>query len=531
MKHSLLFLNLILTAALHAQSFDISPQSYDFKNIEIGKKDSISFTIKADNMSGKRSFVLYAANSAYALSVDSITTDVADEHIFTLFFEPDQNINYNSEILVVERFSGLSFSIDVNGNGKLDSYYSATFNKWDEDLKKALKGIIDGHSNLGYNTARDRMFMNIDNQKENGAGATKNTLTCIYTGRTLEGYSNRQDAQGSSFNTEHTFPQSKFCGSESGTQKADMHHLFITDNDANSRRGNYPFGNVSGSTTWSEGGSKLGGGVFEPRDEQKGATARAMMYFVTRYENCNNFFTSQEQVLRNWAANYKPTLQELNRNDAVEKYQGNRNPYVDFPAFVDRISSLSSKKTRTWEPSYLAPVSQLNIEQKVGDTLKLVYHLVNNSNKDFTLNSISLSGFSAWDDLPTNVLISKGEDYQLSLNVKYQEAISNAKMVLSFDNGLNPLIVSVNSSKTLSINNALNAFEVYPNNVDHTIYISHLSVANEQSLKYQIVSMSGQLMQTGQADAEIKVNNLPKGPYVLILDSKGTHYRKLIFKK
>ena len=52
-------------------------------------------------------------------------------------------------------------------------------------------------------------------------------------------------------------------------EKADIHHLFPTDVNANSRRGSYPFGVVTGTPSWTEGGSKQGGRRFRAYEMSK----------------------------------------------------------------------------------------------------------------------------------------------------------------------------------------------------------------------------------------------------------------------
>jgi hypothetical protein len=62
------------------------------------------------------------------------------------------------------------------------AYYDSSDNLSEEALKNALHDITgNGYDSLGYNIARDSMFMVIDNQKVNGQGAAQNTVECIYT--------------------------------------------------------------------------------------------------------------------------------------------------------------------------------------------------------------------------------------------------------------------------------------------------------------------------------------------------------------
>jgi len=155
-------------------------------------------------------------------------------------------------------------------------------------------------------------------------------------------------------NCEHTWPQSKFSKSfPSSLQKSDLHHLFPSQNKANSTRGNYPFADVktekleelcnasrfgrpSPITIHSESRNTMeGSSFFEPPAEHKGNVARAIFYFSTRYKM--KVSPIQEAFLRKWHKEDPVDAKELWRNEEIEKIQGTRNPYIDFPNIVDQI--------------------------------------------------------------------------------------------------------------------------------------------------------------------------------------------------
>lgn len=286
--------------------------------------------------------------------------NAGDSLIFHLRFYPRQNVNYFGTIYINTHESNYVYACQVVGKGKFsNSLYDSTFNLYDEALKGALK-VISGkkYISLGYNSARDKLFMEIDNQRTNGGGASQNSLICAYTGRVINGYSNRQDAQTSyNFNTEHTWPQSLFTSSE--PMQSDMHHLYPVDEAANSERGNNPLGFVS-NPNWTVGGSKSNGGTFEPRDAHKGKAARSLLYFSTRYQNYAGFLTAQEQILKNWALTFLPDSAEHQRNLAIESYQKNRNPYIDYPQFLERILSISLTKNRAVDYSFFIPLDTID---------------------------------------------------------------------------------------------------------------------------------------------------------------------------
>jgi deoxyribonuclease-1 len=140
-------------------------------------------------------------------------------------------------------------------------------------------------------------------------------------------------------NVEHTWPQSKFPKRKSIVQKSDLHHLYPTDSNANSSRGNFPFAEVTSVNTL-EGcdASKRGyspdtGGIsFMPPAHQKGNVARALFYFSVRY---NVKIPDYEEIfLRQWNLIDPVDEFEIRRNDLIEQVQGNRNIFIDEPDYV-----------------------------------------------------------------------------------------------------------------------------------------------------------------------------------------------------
>lgn len=146
-------------------------------------------------------------------------------------------------------------------------------------------------------------------------------------------------------NVEHTWPQSRFSRRyDTETQKSDLHHLYPTDTELNSIRSSFPFGDVQkdmGGSLKCGGQSRFGithGGetVFEVPDHHKGNVARAVFYFAIRYDM--QIDPRQEGNLRDWNRMDPVDQEEMARNDEIFKAQGNRNPFVDYPALADRIS-------------------------------------------------------------------------------------------------------------------------------------------------------------------------------------------------
>lgn len=212
----------------------------------------------------------------------------------------------------------------------------------DYALKEELFRVAQtNHHKLSYRAARVKLFNEIHLKEENG-GSYIEGVYC------LDKFPHQRNTQGripnhTQFNTEHTWPQSKFSHQfPRGIQKSDLHHLYPTFSRINSERGNYPFAEVNRErdTFCDESGlgkpAQGGGGLyFEPPDEHKGNVARAMFYFSVRYKI--SIDSIQEAYLRRWHQEDPVDAEEIRRHEKISRIQGNINPFIADPEFVSRI--------------------------------------------------------------------------------------------------------------------------------------------------------------------------------------------------
>jgi endonuclease I/V8-like Glu-specific endopeptidase len=147
------------------------------------------------------------------------------------------------------------------------------------------------------------------------------------------------------FNCEHTVPQSWFNKDE--PMRGDLHHLFTCESNCNSFRGNTPYFQFDplDEVFRDDCGRREPGGAgpakFEPA-AGKGAVARATFYFLLRYPGkigdvATELPKSRLNVLKQWATQSPPDLWEKHRNAAIFAVQGNRNPLIDRPEWLDKI--------------------------------------------------------------------------------------------------------------------------------------------------------------------------------------------------
>ncbi len=175
---------------------------------------------------------------------------------------------------------------------------------------------------------------------------------CVYTG-----------AEGSCYNREHSFPTSWWGGGTTAadTMYTDLFHIYPVDGNVNSTRNNWPYGEVAWPTKITSNGSRFGpntysfegaytGNAFEPIDAYKGDLARTYFYMLTRYKSRiaswdgntemlegDGFAPWALDMLLKWHEDDPVSQKEIDRNNAVYGIQGNRNPFIDHPEFVDQI--------------------------------------------------------------------------------------------------------------------------------------------------------------------------------------------------
>ncbi len=275
-------------------------------------------------------------------------------------------------------FAGQEVSPEAQGLNRKAYYgaqfYSAILNQaQDEKLKIALKNILkSGHiqtpgqpdrlaancdsqkdcsvqTSLGYGAARKFIFGTFYLVKVDSGNYGIKEMYCdrIYQGADF-GTTGRPGPgvvpDNTVINVEHTWPQSRFTNRHpKELQKADLHHLFPTDSQMNSLRGNHMFGEVERDRQNAKcSASRFGEGsagsapIFEPPDQHKGHVARALFYFSVRYDIA--IAPAEEVILKRWAKQFPVDAEEVVRNEHIYQLQKNRNPFIDHPELATAIA-------------------------------------------------------------------------------------------------------------------------------------------------------------------------------------------------
>ncbi len=254
--------------------------------------------------------------------------------------------------------------------GYTKGYYDRMDGKQKEELKSAVKQCVSSHRKLVYGELPQYwqytdVYPELVNGNKRWWDMYSDRMCLIYEYQTAF-----QSFSANRMNREHSVPKSwwkKNGDVEYTPAYSDLWNLYPSDAEANSAKLNYPFGPTD-KPVYDNGVTKVGypktgygGGasrVFEPADEYKGDFARAFFYMACVYDDINwviNYMFRKEtwptltpwamNMLLQWARTDKVSQKEIDRNNLVEQYQGNRNPFVDFPELAEYIWGVRTSET------------------------------------------------------------------------------------------------------------------------------------------------------------------------------------------
>ncbi|MFB6707971.1 endonuclease I family protein [Streptomyces sp. NPDC056333] len=225
-----------------------------------------------------------------------------------------------------------------------DTYYQDALGKTGTPLKSALHSIISVQTKISYSQVWDALK---DTDQD---PANSSNVILLYTGRS-EPKSDNGGAVGQ-WNREHVWAKSHGDFGTSTGPGTDIHHLRPEDVTVNSIRGNKDFDN-GGTAVSGAAGNYTDSDSFEPRDAVKGDVARMILYMAVRYEGDDAFADLEPNdrvdngsapnigrlsVLKQWSQEDPPDSFEERRNDVIfDRYQHNRNPFIDHPEWVEAI--------------------------------------------------------------------------------------------------------------------------------------------------------------------------------------------------
>lgn len=278
------------------------------------------------------------------------------------FSSPSTGVYY-IVITAYRSFAGLtltaSYELDTAGGGNgnngddatwdgFSNYYSDAIGLTGSSLIYELNNIAaQGHSRMSYSQVWDALEYTDEDPNNT------NNVILIYTGRSqAKSFSSSGNNDPDAWNREHSWPKSHGFPSTGDWGYTDIHHLRPSDASVNSRRGNKDYDD-GGSAISEASGSYTDSNSFEPRDQVKGDLARMMFYMDIRYNGSDSTGTDDLTLvnytgtsganlgkvctLLTWHINDPVSTEEITRHARIVEVQGNRNPFVDYPAWAQDI--------------------------------------------------------------------------------------------------------------------------------------------------------------------------------------------------
>ncbi|MFH1843323.1 MAG: endonuclease [bacterium] len=271
--------------------------------------------------------------------------------------------------------------LEFNPKAIPPGYYDTVDDSTPAALRTTLHDVIDDHTKIPYtSTATDTWdVLEAADEDPNDSGR----ILDVYLNASYPKY-----GEGNiDYNREHTWAKSYGFPSDlvSNYPYTDCHHLFLCNDSYNTSRSNKPFrycdaaclekptevndgmgggsGAYPGNSNWTSGSYTEG--TWETWIGRRGDIARAQLYMDVRYEGGTHGVTGYSEpdliltdtesliadsntgsnesvaymgmlsVLLEWHLQDPVDDRERARNDAVYAEQGNRNPFIDHPEWVD----------------------------------------------------------------------------------------------------------------------------------------------------------------------------------------------------
>ena len=417
-------------------------------------------------------------------------------------------------------------------------YYSSLDGKSGQALKDAIHNLALQHTTLSYGSLWI-YFTQTDCQPDN-----RSKVWDMYSNKTYYFTGGSSGVYG--MHKEHSLPKSWWGGydeTEGYAGYTDINHLYPSNGDANMAKSNFPLGEVS-RATFDNGVTKVGspktgqgGGsnsVFEPDDRYKGDFARTYFYMACAYQHytwkytymLNNstwktFNDWSIELLCRWARNDAVSDKEVDRNDAVQHCQNNRNPFIDFPELFEFIwgnrqgqvfyvneSGMSSDTTiYNGEPELIAPVQgtvldfgEVALGKSLDYTLYVKGHGLNNPlsvqiyRYDAEMFNIPVSSVS-------RTAANSAEGYPLKITYTPTTTGDHVSRLLISDGGLTGSVGVELRARCLPVP-SLSQLEALPaTGIDDTQYVANWRKAPED-VDHYIITRTVYNKNTGETRTE-----------------------------
>ncbi|MRI33908.1 hypothetical protein EOPP23_13010 [Endozoicomonas sp. OPT23] len=327
-----------------------------------------------------------ALSHSTSISDNDVTPSPVDRTLPSSISASDKDVTLSSVITVTETDESYKDEKEVGVQNYALTYYQDELNKLSGlELKNVLHELIkDQHvrekddlytffemHDLDIYYDKDGSILDVYSENpdsEDYVIFTPITDRCTESKEDAPGYT-----VGTCYKPEHIVALEHY--DDQSPMATDIHHIFPVDGYSKDMRGYFPYGkqwdcrgmecqkrpiyrstnggNINFSDTFNGDGER----IFDPVADFRGDIARAVFYMAVRYskelqiarEKERNIFRVFDNTnwcgLSSWViALYKrwhvedPVSQkEIDRNEAAYLFQGNRNPFIDHPEYVEKL--------------------------------------------------------------------------------------------------------------------------------------------------------------------------------------------------
>jgi len=262
-----------------------------------------------------------------------------------------------------------------------DGYYDDVDSSSAASLRSTLHGVIDDHLRIPYSSSGTDTWTVLEVAQRNPSDSSE--IIDVYRNADYP----KHGGGNNQYEREHTWPKSYGFPIDGPDNYpfSDCHQLWLCATSYNQARSNKPFrfcnsgcseyttelnngqgggsGSYPGNSNWTTG--SFSSGTWEVWAGKRGDVARSLLYMDVRYEGGTHGVTGYAEpdliltnsqslldssttgqnesvaymgmldVLLAWHATDPVDDAERYRNDWVWAFQGNRNPFVDHPEWVD----------------------------------------------------------------------------------------------------------------------------------------------------------------------------------------------------
>lgn len=276
--------------------------------------------------------------------------------------------------------------------------YYAGINSTSPTFINDLSALINPHTFISYFNYKQTVMSQFEvSDTTNG----QSYVTCVYTGENKV-FNDPFDWTATGYSREHTYCHSWMptfpCDNPEQPEYTDQHNLYPTNlANANSYRSNLPLMDITGNVLFSylEGSVGYNGAqmCYEPRDAQKGNSARSIFYHATCYNLQNNLnwgiAANQDQAaLKTWHFADLPDSYEIARQEYIFSVQGNRNPYIDSVNFVCHVDFDNM--------SYLETSCNVGLEERLAANFS-VFPIPSNGKVYAQVNNTTINAYRVLD--------------------------------------------------------------------------------------------------------------------------------------